>query len=556
MERPLIIDNGGHTYRFGFAGEEKPLFSFQNITSRYSNRVTNEISQIYGVDTQFTDIYKSKYQTPFDNGLLTNFNAFERILDYSFLQLGTESIESPVIISESLLNPNDIRMQMLGVLFECYEVPKVALGVDCLFSHAFNSYLDLSKPFNDVKQVAKDRELIISIGDSFTHFVPYTAEKGYIMEDSTRLNVGGAHIMEYFMKSLSLHYPHVKGYDRFTKTYLEPLKHKFCHVALDFDKEMAKWSSLKYRMSNTKHVIFKMIKDEYRERRIPFATGGEPAFKAQAVEADQVDHYRDLYSRRSELVKEIETIKGNIGMSNKSSRLRTAIFAEHEAKTEQDEYGNEEGDWDVYFQMNKHYQHEELTALREDLDEVEEELQKDPNYVALERAKLKCIDVLPATEVDGSGWGFENDRTLVSLEFVPYEEAMHVSTEAFLACEVLFKPSMIGKSKMGVGEVLQSYQLNGFSINDVFMCGGVCKMNGINERINSEIVRNLPVGTDVNMRCADDVVLDSWRGMSQFGLDLMADPNSSYYFTREEYEECGMDNLLYHSHHFGWLNEI
>ena len=84
-------------------------------------------------------------------------------------------------------------VSVMGVLlFECYNVPLVAYGVDSLFSYRHNKY--------------KSDGLIISIGYHTTHIIPVI--KGKVdCANTRRINVGGYHITSYMHRLLQLKYP-------------------------------------------------------------------------------------------------------------------------------------------------------------------------------------------------------------------------------------------------------------------------------------------------------------------------------------------------------------
>lgn len=81
---------------------------------------------------------------------------------------------------------------MAELLFECYNVPSIAYGVDCLFSYQHNN----SPPDG----------LIISIGYHTTHIIPIIDGRADTA-NSRRINVGGYHITSYMHRLLQLKYP-------------------------------------------------------------------------------------------------------------------------------------------------------------------------------------------------------------------------------------------------------------------------------------------------------------------------------------------------------------
>lgn len=81
---------------------------------------------------------------------------------------------------------------MAELLFECYNVPSVAYGIDCLFSYQHNN--------------CPPDGLIVSVGYHTTHIIPILDGKADAM-NARRINIGGYHITSYMHKLLQLKYP-------------------------------------------------------------------------------------------------------------------------------------------------------------------------------------------------------------------------------------------------------------------------------------------------------------------------------------------------------------
>ena len=95
--------------------------------------VANDIANVEAV--------RFNLKTPFDRNVVTQGDYQETILDYAFHHLGLsgdDGVNRPVVVTEAFANPNSSRSIMNELLFECYSVPRVAYGVDALFSLASN----------------------------------------------------------------------------------------------------------------------------------------------------------------------------------------------------------------------------------------------------------------------------------------------------------------------------------------------------------------------------------------------------------------------------------
>lgn len=125
---------------------------------------------------------------------------------------------------------------MNEILFECYNAPSVAYGIDSLFAYRYNRGTD---------------GLIVSSSHNSTHVVPVLNSKA-LLSNSSRLNWGGAQACDFMLKLMKLKYPTFPA--RMTEHQMEEIIHKHCYVSEDYDRELSgylDWSGLEDR----DHVI-------------------------------------------------------------------------------------------------------------------------------------------------------------------------------------------------------------------------------------------------------------------------------------------------------------
>merc|ERR1719414_667538 len=114
---------------------------------------------------------------------------------------------------------------MSELLFEGYGVPKVAYGVDGLFS-AYKNHHD------------SPTKLIISTGFHTVAFIPVVNNK-IVTEAVRRLNIGGFQLTNYIYRSMQLKYPsHVNS---ITVGRSEEIMHDHCRIAKDYTEDLNKW---------------------------------------------------------------------------------------------------------------------------------------------------------------------------------------------------------------------------------------------------------------------------------------------------------------------------
>lgn len=141
---------------------------------------------------------------------------------------------------------------MNEILFECYNAPSVAYGIDSLFAYRYNKGTD---------------GLIISSSHTSTHVVPVLNSKA-LLSNSSRLNWGGAQASDYLLKLMRLKYPTFPA--RITENQMEDLIHKHCYVSQNYDEELSHyldWSGLEDRdhviqYPYTEHVVQEKTAEE------------------------------------------------------------------------------------------------------------------------------------------------------------------------------------------------------------------------------------------------------------------------------------------------------
>lgn len=194
MANSLFV--GSSELRAGFAspqGANVPALSFENIVSKYKDRKRNANYILAGSDCFVDAQSRAAIRSPFDGDVVTNFEVMENIFDYAFIQLGIESdtLNHPLLLTETLCNPAYSRGLMNELLFENYRAPSVCYGLDSLFSAYENDITD---------------GLAINSGRNSTTLVPLLDGAGLI-DFSKRLSWGGQQASDYLLRLVQLKYP-------------------------------------------------------------------------------------------------------------------------------------------------------------------------------------------------------------------------------------------------------------------------------------------------------------------------------------------------------------
>ncbi|KAL2001026.1 hypothetical protein VTN02DRAFT_2339 [Thermoascus thermophilus] len=238
----IVIDNGSHLVRAGWSFDEAPRFVFPPVVSRYRDRKLNKTCQFVGYDAYVDATTRGQLRCAFDPGtsIVGNWDAMEGILDYVFIKLGVDGanggVDRPIVLTEPIANLAYPRRMMNEILFECYNAPSVAYGIDALFAYRYNGGTD---------------GLIVSSAHNSTHVVPVLNSRA-LLSHSSRLNWGGAQACDFMLKLMKLKYPTFPA--RMTEHQMEELIHRHCYVSQDYDRELSgylDWTGLEDR----DHVI-------------------------------------------------------------------------------------------------------------------------------------------------------------------------------------------------------------------------------------------------------------------------------------------------------------
>lgn len=239
---PLIIDNGSYQFRAGWGRNEEPTLVFKNVIARNrGNRKDRDWDVLVGNDIPDLEAVRWMVRTAFDFNIVVNFGIQETVFDHAFDHLGIDTedgIIHPVVLTEPVANPSYCRKQMSELLFEAYGIPKLAYGIDSLFSYQFNkesSSLD-------------DCSLIVSSGFQSTHILPIVDGK-LDLNNAKRINLGGYNNGAYLQRLLQLKYP--KQGNVFTLTRMDQFLRDKGRIPVDYMAEMKRWCEKSFIKNNT-----------------------------------------------------------------------------------------------------------------------------------------------------------------------------------------------------------------------------------------------------------------------------------------------------------------
>ncbi|KAK4542564.1 hypothetical protein LTR36_006612 [Oleoguttula mirabilis] len=236
----IVIDNGSSSVRAGWQTDATPRLQFPPLMARYTDRKLNRKLMFIGSEIYFDGTARGQAKNVYEPGsnIVNNWDVQEGILDYVFIRLGIDGrnngVDRPVVMTEPLANTGYTRKVMSEVLYELYNVPAVAYGVDSLFSYNYNG---------------GTTGLVVSSAHMSTHLIP-VVDKQPLISQATRLDWGRAHCAEYLMRLLKTKYAGLLTSGKVNETQIEDLVRSHCYVSQDYDTEMLRlldWSGLEAR---------------------------------------------------------------------------------------------------------------------------------------------------------------------------------------------------------------------------------------------------------------------------------------------------------------------
>ncbi|ODQ82764.1 hypothetical protein BABINDRAFT_159277 [Babjeviella inositovora NRRL Y-12698] len=220
---PICIDLGAHSTKIGLANAAVPNNVFPSIVSRWRDRKISQTLTIVGNDVFRDSSVKLAMKTPFDGPMIANWDYIEYMLDYSFEHLGVNSsggVDNPVVMTEAMGAPHVFRKNMYQLLFEAYNAPTVAFGLDSLFAYHANG---------------GRTGLVVGAGHELTSIIPVVQGRG-ILTQAKRINFGGHQATTYLSSLLTLKYPYFPT--KITAQQAEYLVHDHCYVSPNFHEEI------------------------------------------------------------------------------------------------------------------------------------------------------------------------------------------------------------------------------------------------------------------------------------------------------------------------------
>ncbi|KAJ1934588.1 Actin- protein 6, partial [Linderina pennispora] len=172
MRRTLVLDNGSHAIKGGYADSDSDAGPrvIPNTVTR-----TKRTKRVYVADLidKSSDLSGLYYRSPFERGYLVRWDAEIAVWDRIFSNdvIGCTPADTDLIVTEPVFNFRPIQRTMDEILFEEYRFPSLIRTTAtklATIGAADVIYGDTKEP---------DCVLVVDVGHAFTYVVPYVNGK-------------------------------------------------------------------------------------------------------------------------------------------------------------------------------------------------------------------------------------------------------------------------------------------------------------------------------------------------------------------------------------------
>ncbi|TRY91674.1 hypothetical protein DNTS_003334 [Danionella cerebrum] len=514
---PLVVDNGSFQCRAGWASGS-PQLVFRSVAARSRGAARGDA--LVGNDIPNLEPVRATLKSAFDRDAVVNLDIQELVLDYIFSHVGISSqgsVEHPLVVTEAVCNPLLLRQSLSELLFECYGVPRVAYGVDSLFSFYGNTGADPAAS-----------GLVLSSGHHCSHVLPVVSGR-LDAWNCKRVNVGGAQAAAYLQRLMQLKYPANQA--AVTLSRMEEVLHTHCCIAEDYQHELERWRNPEF------------FQQEVRRFQLPY-TGRS---LGSCISAEERNERRAQQIRR---LQEINSRRREEKLQEDQRRLQSLLAVQGLL---------EHGSLELFHRSLQELNMDSAEELQSYIHKLSISLQQQRLLRAQLNSANQSADAEPSADEgkDLEAELQENDEpssrasssSQTALSVAEYHQLL-VGTERLRVPEIIFQPSLIGEEQMGLMEcvqfVLQQYspEQQEALVQNVFLTGGNLQYPGVKERVERELRAIRPFQSHFQVNVAARPSLDGWFGAREWAL--RNPPGTQGWISREDYEEQGGEYLKEH----------
>lgn len=321
----LIIDNGAHTMKAGFATSTLRLEDCQAIP----NCLAKDRGKHVWIGAQLekcNDFGEIAFRRPVEKGFLVNWEAQKAIWDNTFFEKNAKLACDPqttnLILTEAPNTPVSLQTNCDQVIFEEYEFASYSR---CL-GPSLNAYQDIQSLFgapprgHDLAALPAECLLVIDSGYSHSTVTPLFNGRP-IQQAVRRLDIGGKFMTNYLKELIS-----IRHYNMLDESYvMNEIKEAVCYVSQDFKRDLERtWKrtsiSRKKAIGDERDIVVDYVLPDYNAHKHGFMRPHDPSPTAKirkmgsmAGAGDVVEDYMTLGNERF-MVPELLFSPGDVGM--------------------------------------------------------------------------------------------------------------------------------------------------------------------------------------------------------------------------------------------------
>lgn len=219
-EKVVIIDNGSHSIKAGFAGDDMPKCFVSSLLGEKKEGSDDQLvgDAVRDMEVEM-DVRVKSVRSPIDRGVICDWPGMVKLWTEVFQELGVDASKCKVLVTDSPTNSQDNRNHMVSTLFENF-------GPVGVFVASQASLV----PYAAGRMTA----LIVDCGDSAIHIVP--VYEGYTMKEQIqKFPLGGTDVAKFSEQSLRNCNPENTKWSVFDP---QAILIKYGKVAEDYDQEV------------------------------------------------------------------------------------------------------------------------------------------------------------------------------------------------------------------------------------------------------------------------------------------------------------------------------
>ncbi len=232
----IVLDIGQFSSKCGFSGEDNPSMIFFTMvgTPKYhgfEDQFTKNEQELYvGDEIQSLGLYKIEY--PIQEGKITDWKFFEKIIDYIFYNLRVDPTLVNVLFAIHPMFPRqDIKrlFQLFLENYQCMAFYPVLDSMLTLYSGGFQT------------------GLVVEIGDSSTRIIPIY--EGYKLNHAIRIVEIGGRVLTRYMGDVLKDSIGFNLESSIHKEIVRAIKEKACFLSLDYKEDLKRSEQYKKQYS-------------------------------------------------------------------------------------------------------------------------------------------------------------------------------------------------------------------------------------------------------------------------------------------------------------------